>query len=414
MAADAQAGAPGNEQALPLASLRVIAVESYGAGPWGSQFLADLGAEVIKIEEPGSGDMARGVGPHYLGDGDSLFFQTFNRNKRSVALNIKADEGRAVLQKLAGEADAVLNNLRGDQPARLGLDYATLGPLNPAIVCAHLSAYGREGSRAKWPGYDYLMQAEAGFMSVTGEPDAPPARFGLSMVDYVTGLTVAMGLLAAVVGARASGRGCDIDACLFDVALQQLSYPATWYLNEGTVTGRITRSAHPSLAPSQLYRTADGWIVVMCQREKFWQRLAELVGAPELVGRAEYASHDLRCRHRDALTADLDAAFAARTTGQWLGILTGEVPVAPVYDMAEALDSDFVAEREMITAQAHPARADLRTLASPLLVNGRRLPARACAPLGADTAAVLTDAGYTAAEIHALAEAGVVRLPAGA
>jgi len=401
------------EQAPPLASLRVIAVESYGAGPWGSQYLADLGAEVIKVEEPASGDMARIVGPHYFGEADSQFFQSFNRNKRSVALNIKTDAGRSVLRRLAGEADAVLNNLRGDQPARLGLDYAALGELNPVIVCAHLSAYGREGSRADWPGYDYLMQAEAGFMSLTGEPDAPPARFGLSMVDYVTGLTCALGLLAAVIGARASGRGCDVEASLFDTALHQLSYPATWYLNEGTVTGRSPRSAHPSLAPSQLYRTADGWIVVMCQREKFWQRLAELLGRPELAGRPEFADHAARCRHREALTAELDAAFETATTAAWLARLTGEVPVAPVYDLAEALESPFVAERGMVTSQPHPARPALRTLANPLLVNGRRLPARACAPLGADTAAVLTDAGFTAAEIAALAEAGTVRLASG-
>ncbi|NNM00552.1 MAG: CoA transferase [Gammaproteobacteria bacterium] len=398
--------------AKPLSGLRIVAVESYGAGPWGSGYLADLGAELIKIENPDGGDMARSVGPHYLGDGDSHFFQTFNRNKRSLALNIKSDGGREVLHRLAASADAVMNNLRGDQPARLGLDYAALGPIKADIVCAHLSAYGRQGSRAEWPGYDYLMQAEAGFMSVTGEPDAPPARFGLSVVDYITGVTCALGLLAAVIGARNSGKGCDVDASLFDVALHQLSYPAAWYLNEGTVTGRIPRSAHPSLAPSQLYRTADGWIVVMCQREKFWQRLAELLGVAELLDDPDYASHDLRCRHRDRLTDDLDAAFSARSTAEWLEVLRGEVPVAPVHDIAQALDGEFCREQAMVQPLNHPDRPDLSIVANPLRIDGERLPATAGPTLGADTGVLLTELGFSAADIAALQEAGAIAMPA--
>ena len=167
---------------LPLKGLRILAVEQYGAGPYGSMHLADLGAEVIKIESPPGGDVSRSTGPYFLGTGDSLFFQTFNLNKRSLRLDLKAADGRAAFEELVAGADAVLNNLRGDQPAKLGLDYATLGKLNPKIVCAHLSAYGRDNTRTAWPGYDYLMQAEAGFMALTGEPDAPPARFGLSLI----------------------------------------------------------------------------------------------------------------------------------------------------------------------------------------------------------------------------------------
>ena len=256
---------------LPLKGLRILAVEQYGAGPYGSMHLADLGAEVIKIESPPGGDVSRSTGPYFLGTGDSLFFQTFNLNKRSLRLDLKSREGRQAFEDLVAGSDAVLNNLRGDQPAKLGLDYATLGQLNPKIVCAHLSAYGRDNERAAWPGYDYLMQAEAGFMELTGEPDAPPARFGLSMVDFMTGTTMAMGLLAAVIGAMRSGQGRDVDVSLFDVALHQLSYPATWYLNEGHHTGRLSRSAHPSTVPCQVYRTADGWVMVMCMLEKFWQ-----------------------------------------------------------------------------------------------------------------------------------------------
>src|SRR5687767_7099966 len=280
--------AAGQPTAAPLSGVRVVAVEQYGAGPFGTMYLADLGAEVIKVEQPGSGDVSRGVGPHFLGRGDSHFFQTFNRNKRSVTLDLKAPEGREIFRQLVATADGVLNNLRGDQPGKLGLAYADLADANPRIVCAHLSAYGRDGARAGWPGYDFLMQAEAGYFSLTGDPDGPPARVGLSLVDYITGVTAALALVSGIVSARATGRGMDVDTNLFYAAMHQLSYPATWFLNEGTTTARLPRSAHPSLTPCQLYPTADGWIYVMCQTEKFWRLLTERIGRPDMAERAEF------------------------------------------------------------------------------------------------------------------------------
>ena len=228
----------------PLAGLKILSVEQYGAGPFGTQQLADLGAEVIKVENHrDGGDIGRHVGPHFFGPGDSHFFEAFNRNKRSIALDLKAPDAREVVLALTRQVDAVFNNLRGDLPAKLGLDHAALREANPKIVCVHLSAYGREGSRASWPGYDYLMQSEAGFLSLTGEPNGPPARFGLSVVDYMTGTTAAMALLAGVLDARATGRGRDYDVCLYDVALSNLAYVGTWYLNGGADTTRQPRSS---------------------------------------------------------------------------------------------------------------------------------------------------------------------------
>jgi crotonobetainyl-CoA:carnitine CoA-transferase CaiB-like acyl-CoA transferase len=258
-----------------LSGLRVIAVEQYGAGPYGSMQLADLGAEVIKIENPADdGDMARRVGPFFFGDGertdDSQFFHSFNRNKKSVTLDLKKPAARRVLHALAARADAMFDNLRGDLPEKLGLTYAHLAPANPKIVCAHLSAYGRDGSRAHWPGYDYLMQAEAGYLSLTGEPEGPPSRMGLSIVDLMTGLFAAFALVSGVLAARDSGEGRDLDVSLFDTALQNLAYLATWYLNSGHVQGREPRSAHPSLVPSQLYRTADGFIFINIAAIQRW------------------------------------------------------------------------------------------------------------------------------------------------
>ncbi|MEN8196630.1 MAG: CoA transferase, partial [Pseudomonadota bacterium] len=266
---------------LPLEGVRVLAVEQYGAGPFGTMFLADQGAEVIKIENPADGgDMARTVGPHFFGPGDSQFFHSFNRNKKSVTIDLGQDEGRAVLHDLVGSADALACNLRGDVPAKLGLTFDQLRAHNPKIVCAHLTAYGRDGPRADWPGFDYMMQAEAGYFSVTGEPEGPPARFGLSVVDMMTGLAMAYGLLAGLTAARTTGQGRDVDVSLFDVALHNTSYLATWYLNEGVNQGRLPRSAHPSLTPCQLYPTADGWIFIMCNKEKFWPALCRALGRP--------------------------------------------------------------------------------------------------------------------------------------
>lgn len=393
---------------LPLTGYRILSVEQYGAGPYGTMLLAQLGAEVIKIETPGAGDTARSVGPHFLREKESLFFQTFNLNKRSITLDIDGADGKAVLARLAAGAHAVVNNLRGDLPERLGLTYAALSPANPAIVCAHLSAYGRDNDRARWPGYDYLMQAEAGYLAMTGEPDGPPVRFGLSMVDFMTGTMLCVGLLSALLDAGRTGEGRDVDVDLLSTALHQTSYPATWYLNEGDVTGRAPRSAHPSVVPSQLFRAADGWLFVMAQMPKFWTRLIEVLGATDLATDPRFATPAARLDNREVLTALLDERFQTATVAQWVERLAGAVPVAPVYDLAQALDNPFLRQTAMIDTVAHPDRDELRVLANPIRLDGDRLPARAAPLLGSDTDAVLGEAGLSDAERAALRERGVI------
>lgn len=393
---------------LPLTGYRILSVEQYGAGPYGTMLLAQLGAEVIKIETPGAGDTARSVGPHFLREKESLFFQTFNLNKRSITLDIDGADGKAVLARLAAGAHAVVNNLRGDLPERLGLTYAALSPANPAIVCAHLSAYGRDNDRARWPGYDYLMQAEAGYLAMTGEPDGPPVRFGLSMVDFMTGTMLCVGLLSALLDAGRTGEGRDVDVDLLSTALHQTSYPATWYLNEGDVTGRAPRSAHPSVVPSQLFRAADGWLFVMAQMPKFWTRLIEVLGATDLATDPRFATPAARLASREVLTALLDERFQTATVAQWVERLAGAVPVAPVYDLAQALDNPFLRQTAMIDTVAHPDRDELRVLANPIRLDGDRLPARAAPLLGSDTDAVLGEAGLSNAERAALRERGVI------
>lgn len=393
---------------LPLAGIRILSLEQYGAGPYGTMCLAQMGADVIKLEPPRGGDSSRATGPFFLGPDDSLFYQTFNLSKRSITVDLKTKAGQEILHRLVATSDAVTNNARGDQPAKLGLDYKALACVKPSIVCVHASAYGRGNTRESWPGYDYLMQAEAGFLMMTGEPGAPPTRFGLSMVDFMTGQMLATATLAGILGARASGVGADYDVALLEAALHQTSYPATWYLNEGHATGRASRSAHPSVTPSQLFRTSDGWIFVMAQLPKFWDRLVEAIGAPELAGDPRFLTVADRLAHRVELTEALDTVFMTRTTAQWVDRLGGICPVAPVHDLAQALDNAFIRGRGMVQPVPHPCRPDMQMLASPILMNGERLPARHAPQLGADTAPVLLEAGYSPAEIEGFRAEGVI------
>jgi crotonobetainyl-CoA:carnitine CoA-transferase CaiB-like acyl-CoA transferase len=394
-------------QSLPLAGIRMLTFEAFGAGPFCSMYLADLGAEVVKIENAATGgDPSRDMGPHFLGPHDSLYFQSMNLNKRSVALNLKVPEGKRAFERLVAKSQVVLNNLRGDQPEKLGLDYASLAQVNPRIVCAHLSAYGRDNARKGWPGYDYLMQAEAGHLSLTGEPGGPPTRNGLSMIDFMSGVTTGMGILAALLGVARDGKGRDVDVSLFDVALHQLSYPGGWYLNAGAVTARLPRSSHPSQMPVQLFPTADGWIFIMCMTEKFWSELVDALGRHDLAADPAFRTVVERRQNRARLQDLLDAEFERRTTAEWMTTLEGRLPAAPVYDLPQALDNPYLRDIGMIQHLPHPAQADFRALANPIKLDGRRLPGAVAAPLGADTEALLREAGYDDAGLAALRAAG--------
>jgi crotonobetainyl-CoA:carnitine CoA-transferase CaiB-like acyl-CoA transferase len=378
----------------PLTGFRILSVEQFAAAPYGTMFLADLGAEVIKIENPAvGGDPARYGGPFMLGEADSEYFQTWNLNKRSVELDLQSQAGRTAFHRLVVGADAVVNNLRGDLPAKLGLDYPALSSIKPSIVCVHVSAYGRDTSRTSWPGYDYLMQAESGLMHLTGEPHTPPARLGApSIIDHMTGLTAMVGLLAALLRSRQSGCGCDVDVSLLDVALHQLGYAAIWYLNEGVRSSRQPRSAHFSVGPVQTLHTRDGWIFLMCMTDKFWLELIDIIRRPELRADPRFATPGSRGTHREALTQILEEELRRQPTSHWLGAFRGRVPAAPVLDVATALESEFVAEADMIRQVPHPNRPDFRVLSNPLKLDGERLEQQVCSALGADEQELLAEA----------------------
>ena len=376
----------------PLEDIRVLALEQYGAGPFATAQLVDLGADVIKIEDPSSGgDVARSV-PPYAREGSSLFFETFNRGKRSVSLDLGTVAGREIFEELVACSDVVFANVRGDVPAQLGLRYEDLCHINEKIVCCFLTSYGIASSEQKAPGYDYVMQGRAGWMSITGEPEGPPAKSGLSLVDYSTGLAAAVAMVAGVHAARRTGRGCDCDLALFDTAIGMLSYVGAWHLSAGFVPTRTKNSAHPSLIPFQSFKTADGWIVVACAKEKFWKRLTAAMGRPDLGDDPRYQSFARRKENASSLLAELERCFAERPTADWLKELSAAgVPCGPVNDVAQALADPLVEERHMIVETEHPTLGAVRQVAGVVRV-GDFHPAQVRGPLlGEHTGDVLAE-----------------------
>jgi crotonobetainyl-CoA:carnitine CoA-transferase CaiB-like acyl-CoA transferase len=393
---------------LPLAGLRVISLCQFGAGPFATMQLADLGAEVIKVEDPtAGGDVGRYV-PPFTGEQDSFYFQTFNRNKRSITLDLRVPGAREVLHRLVAVSDAVYYNLRGDLPSKLGLTYEHLSAANPRIVCCSLSAFGTTGPRAAEPGYDLLMQAYSGMMSLTGEPGTPPAKCGISIVDFAGAYVSAIGLLSAVIAARETGRGRDVDVSLLDTSIAMLSYLATNTLNREYEPERLSASAHPSLYPSQVFETSDGYVALICFKEKFWRELCDVMGQPDLAEEPRFRTFSDRLANRDELLRIVGEIIRSRSTEAWLDGLRGRVPCAPVNTVKQALEEPQVLAREMIVEVEHPVWGTLRETGVPIK-GGPRRAHQAAPALGQDTDVVLAElCGYSSEEIAALRTAGAV------
>lgn len=400
----------------PLDDIRIVAIEQYGAGPWGTVHLADLGADVIKIEDPRlGGDIGRYI-PPYQSDQDSLFFQTLNRNKRSLSLDLQVPEGRQVFEDLVRVSDAVYSNLRGDVPQRLGIRYQDLAHLNPRIVCCSLSGFGMDGPRRAEPGYDYVMQGLAGWMSLTGEPGGAPEKTGPSLVDFSGGYVAALALMIGVHAARRDGVGGDCDVSLFETALSMLNYLATWHLTRGHTPERTRHSAHPSLVPFQNFETADGWIVISCPKEKFLQRFLTVIGMTELLDDARFTDYEGRRVHREPFLAAVEAQVRTWGSQDLLSVLAAAgVPCAPVNDLPEAMRDPQVLAREMVVRVDHPEFGEIRQLASPVRVAaGPSIEYRRAPKRNEDAAAILTKLlGYDDGHVASLQRAGAFGADAG-
>ncbi len=398
---------------LPLADIRIVSVEQFGAGPWGTLQLADLGAEIIKIEDPGSrGDVGRFVPPFQEGE-DSLFFETFNRGKSSVSLDLRHPEARSVFHDIVRVCDGVYSNLRGDQPERLGLTFDQLRDVNPRIVCCSLSGFGMTGPRAGEGGYDYMMQGLAGWQSLTGDPAGPPTKSGLSLVDLSGGYASAIALLSGIWRARRDGVGCDCDVSLFETALHELMYIGPWAATHGYVPPRRKGSAHPTIVPFQNFEASDGWFVLGAAKQVFWERTCTVIGRPDLCVDERFATMAGRNEHRDALVPLLEEVFRTRTTDEWVeALVAAGVPASHVNTVEEALTDPQTVAREDIVEHDHPTLGTVRSIRTPLRLScdGERLerepfrgPGR-----GEHTAAVLEElCGYTPERVTELADAGV-------
>ena len=394
----------------PLSSLKIISFEQYGAGPWGTMHLADMGAEIIKVEDPSTGgDIARHVPPYTSGD-DSLYFQSFNRNKKSITLDMRHEESVSILHRLVKSVDGVFNNLRGDIPSKLGLDYESLGPVNPSIVCCSLSAFGNTGSRSSEPGYDYVMQAYAGWMSITGDPESPPQKAGLSLVDYSAGVLASLGMMGAIFRARESGIGCNVELSLFDNAISHLSYIGTWALTSGYEPRRWPDSAHPSQVPSQSLPTSDGWIVVMCAKEHFFRELLDVLGLTKLENDSRFQSFSGRLENRQELSSILKEVTVTKTTSEWINLMKGRVPCGPVNTVQQALADHQVEEDDMIIESEHPTLGSVRHIAGPIKFRDGITYTHTSSPsLGEHTSQVLRDyAEATGDEINEWKSRGLI------
>jgi LAO/AO transport system ATPase len=344
----------------PLRGIVVLEVGHMLAGPYGGMLLADLGAEVIKIEPP-EGDIARRVSPHRVGP-HNAYFASLNRSKKSVVLDLASEAGQASLHRLAARAHALIANLRPAAIRKLGLTYEALREANPKLVCVALTGYGLEGSHADRPAYDYVIQALAGVMAITGEPGSPPAKTGYSAVDNSAGMMGALGLLAKIV----EGRGGQLDVSMHDVMLSQLNYLAGAWLNAGEHPQRMARSAHPYIVPAQVFETRDGWLVVFISHDEFWRRFCREARRPDWVEDARFATMAARREHRDEVLAELVPLFKGDTSASWSARLAPlGVVVAPVETLEQALAGDITRSRDMVVS-IPVGEATLRAVGNPI------------------------------------------------
>jgi len=393
----------------PLHGIRILAISQFGAGPFATLNLADLGAEIIKIEDPAAGgDVARYV-PPATNDADSLYFQSFNRGKKSIALDLRKSDGVKIFHRLVEKSDAVFNNLRGDLPEKLGLTYETLRSINPSIVTGSLSGFGRTGPRASEPGYDPIMQAMAGYMSITGEPEGPPGKAGVSIIDFAGGYAAALGLVAALLEAKTTGVGRDVDVSLLDTAVSMLTYFASWQLNSDWKPARTPNSSHQTLVPAQNFQTSDGWISIFCAKEHFWRKFAELTDLPELITDERFASFASRYDNREILIPILSERLLEKTNAEWLDRLRGIVPSGSVNTIEEAFQDEQIKARGLIVDVEHPSYGTIKQVSSPISTEGSNQAVSPGPSLGEHTDELLDELLLlNPKEVQRLRDSGVV------
>ncbi|GAA2428032.1 CaiB/BaiF CoA-transferase family protein [Actinomadura vinacea] len=392
-----------------LAGLRVLDLSRIMSGPFGTMALADLGADVIKIEDHRHGDDTRAWAPPYQGD-QAAYFLSVNRNKRSVAVDLKDPECRELVRGLARTADVIVENFRPGTAARLGFGYEEISAGNPAVVYASISGYGQTGPLRDAPGYDAIAQALSGMMSVTGEAEGPPVRFGVAGADLAAGMWTTIGILAALHERRRTGRGQWVDVSLLDGQISWLTYVASGYFATERIPGRFG-SAHPTIVPYQAFPTADGHIMIAVGNDGLWRRFAPAVGLGHLVDDPRFATNPDRVRNRDELLPLIEKALAARSAEEWSEVLsTAAVPAGRINTVEQALEHPQVIARGMVVETEHATAGAVRTITSPIKLSASPPRVRTAPPRhGEHTGDVLAALGVDAARMADLRTRGAVR-----
>jgi crotonobetainyl-CoA:carnitine CoA-transferase CaiB-like acyl-CoA transferase len=392
----------------PLAGITVLDLTRVLSGPYCTMLLADMGARVVKVEQPGRGDDTRAWGPPFLA-GESSYFISINRNKESITLDFKAPAGRAVLDTLVARADVLVENFRPAALARQGLDYHTLAVAHPRLIYASLSGYGHTGPRASEPGYDAVLQGEGGLMSITGPANGPAYRLGVAVADIVTGMFAAQGVLLALLARQQTGRGQHVDVAMLDSVAALLTYQAGIVFATGTSPGRMG-NRHPSIAPYDTYETADGPLVLAVGNDDQWGRFCRVAGLEALGLDARFATNAGRVRHYEALEPLISHALAADTRAGWAArLVAAGVPCGPVRAVDEVLADAQLAARGMIEHLAHRTAGEISVLGTPIKLSATPGGVRSAPPtLGEHTDDILREIGLSSDAIAQLRASRVV------
>lgn len=399
---------PTSARMAPLKDITVLDLSKVLAGPLCGQYLGELGARVIKVEPVGTGDDTRAWLPQDAGQ--SATFLAVNHNKRSLAVDLKTEAGRAVVHRLAEQADVVLQGFGGKTAARLGVDYGTLSRLNPKLIYCEISGYGREGPMGEEPGYDVMLQAFSGMISTMGEPGGSYARASFSPVDLGTGSFALSGILAALLARSQTGAGQYLDVSLLDTSLGLMSYMAQNYWRTGKIPQRMG-TGHPAMCPYQAFRAADGDLMLGVGNDAQWQRFCAVAGLQDAVDTPEFASNAARVRNFDATVALVQARIETRTVAQWLAALKpAGIACSAIHTLDQALAHRQVAARELIVTSQHPVLGEVRNIGMPVRFNGQPRQAVRPAPLlGEHSREILADLGYTSDDIETMLAAGSVQ-----
>jgi crotonobetainyl-CoA:carnitine CoA-transferase CaiB-like acyl-CoA transferase len=399
--------APSTKRPLPLMGVKVLDVSQVMAGPYSCMLLADMGADVIKVEPPGSGDQTRGAMGFKMKGPDSMGFLNMNRNKRSIAINLKSEAGKAILFKLVKEADILVENYRPGVMKRLGVGYEVMSKINPALVYVSISGFGQSGPWAMRPGFDLMAQAMSGIMSVTGNGDGKPVKAGVPVADIGCALFATYAALSAYIGAKNTGQGQYIDASLFDSALAFSIWDTSEYWGTGNPPVALG-TANRMTAPYQAVKAKDGYFVMGATNNKLWQKLCEILERPDLLQKAEYQTIAGRLGQREQLIQELENSFALKSADEWIDLLLEHgIPAGPILDYPQAFESEHGRHRQMRIEIDHPLEGKVPNIGFAVKMQGTPQEVRRHPPLlGEHTQEVLMQAGFTPDEIKELEEQG--------